>query len=155
MKFAHLVQINDPFNPLIDPLTREQVWGGLKLRALDPQRFSANIDAARLVEQGPDWVRRELRFGSLVVHDTVRFFAPDRLCVEVEPELAVARSRMITTIEAPYPGQLFVRFEYETGVPPGSAPAGEFYEGFVKQAYVAADVDAVRLIRRLAAQSEL
>ncbi|MBL8376264.1 MAG: DUF1857 family protein [Burkholderiales bacterium] len=155
MKFAHLVEINDPFNPLIDPLTQEQVWRGLELRALEPQRFADNLDSAAILERSDNWVRRELRYGSLIVHDTVQFEPMRRLRVEVEPAPNLARATMTTTIEMPHPGSLFVRFEYETGVPAGAAPAGEFYDGFVKQAYVAADVDAIRMIRRLAAEGAL
>ena len=33
MNYEHLVQINDPLNPLLDTLTREQLWAGLVLRA--------------------------------------------------------------------------------------------------------------------------
>ena len=33
MKFEHLIEINDPLNPLIDTLSLEQVWRGLVLRA--------------------------------------------------------------------------------------------------------------------------
>lgn len=28
MKFEHLIEINDPLNPLIDTLSLEQVWRG-------------------------------------------------------------------------------------------------------------------------------
>ena len=33
MKFEHLIEINDPLNPLIDALTVEQLWAGLVLSA--------------------------------------------------------------------------------------------------------------------------
>ena len=32
MNFEHLIQINDPENPLIDPLHRDQLWLGLLYR---------------------------------------------------------------------------------------------------------------------------
>jgi len=32
MKFEHLIEINDPLNPLADTMTREQLWRGLVLR---------------------------------------------------------------------------------------------------------------------------
>jgi len=34
MKFEHLIEINDPLNPLIDALTLEHRWRGLVLRAI-------------------------------------------------------------------------------------------------------------------------
>ena len=33
LNFEHLVQVNDPLNPLAETLTREQLWQGLVLRA--------------------------------------------------------------------------------------------------------------------------
>ena len=39
MKFEHLVQINDPLNPLIDSLTRDQLWRGLMRYIETPGRF--------------------------------------------------------------------------------------------------------------------
>ena len=32
MRFEHLIQINDPLMPLLDTLSREQLWRGLVLR---------------------------------------------------------------------------------------------------------------------------
>ena len=59
MQFSHLIQINDPFNPLIDPLSREQLWRGLVLRALNnyglPHSLRMTIgteEANRLVVDG-------------------------------------------------------------------------------------------------------
>lgn len=39
MNFEHLIQINDPSNPLVESLTREQLWEDLVLRAEQPQLF--------------------------------------------------------------------------------------------------------------------
>ena len=39
MKFEHLIEINDPLNPLIDPLSVDQLWRGLVLRAESPKLF--------------------------------------------------------------------------------------------------------------------
>ena len=43
MKFEHLVEINDPMNPLLDTLTREQLWHGLVLRAEQPKLFIPHV----------------------------------------------------------------------------------------------------------------
>ena len=73
MKFEHLVEINDPLNPLIDPLTREQLWAGLKLHAEDPVPFVLGLDHCNIAERTADGLRRELRFGRVPVKDTVTF----------------------------------------------------------------------------------
>ena len=39
MNFEHLIQINDPENPLAPPLTREQLWQGLSHRIENPVPF--------------------------------------------------------------------------------------------------------------------
>ena len=51
MKFSHLIQINDPLNPLIDPLSREQLWRGLVLRAENPLLFVMGLDRFEIVER--------------------------------------------------------------------------------------------------------
>ena len=38
MRYEHLVQINDPLMPLLDTLTRNQLWQGLVLRAEEVDR---------------------------------------------------------------------------------------------------------------------
>ena len=58
MKFEHLVQINDPLMPLLDPLTRSQVWRGLVRRAEDPVPFILGLDDCRILARGPDWRKR-------------------------------------------------------------------------------------------------
>ena len=73
MQFSHLIQINDPFNPLIDPLSREQLWRGLVLRAENPMLFVMALDGFEIVERGDNMLARELRFGKLTLRDRVRF----------------------------------------------------------------------------------
>ena len=45
MRFEHLVQINDPLMPLLEPLSREQLWRGLVRRAEEPTRFVLGLEA--------------------------------------------------------------------------------------------------------------
>ena len=44
MKFVHLIEINATDNPLIDPLSRDQLWRGLVLRAERPTLFVLALD---------------------------------------------------------------------------------------------------------------
>ena len=59
------------------------------------------------------------------------------------------------TIEEPAPEQLFVRFEYDVQAVMGAPPRDAYYDEFVKQAYVEADIDAIATIRRLASDGAL
>jgi len=114
MKFTHLVQINDPLNPLIDLLTREQLWSGLKLRAEDPAQFVIGLDSFQLLSRSETELVRELHFGHLTVRDHVTFTPMSHVRYEVEAAGEVPAATLITTIEEPVPEQLFVRFEYDT-----------------------------------------
>ena len=52
MRFEHLVEVNDPLNPLIDTLTLNQIWQGLVLRVREPDRPRRSIARlARLRDQ--------------------------------------------------------------------------------------------------------
>jgi hypothetical protein len=155
MKFTHLVQINDLTNPLIDLLSREQLWSGLKLRAEDPAQFTVGLDSFRLLERGENELVRELHFGHLTVRDRVSFTPMRHVRYEVEATGEVPAATLITTIEEPEPEQLFVRFEYDTRAVPGSAPVEPYYQQFMKEAYLEADVDAIRTIRRLVTEGKL
>jgi DNA-directed RNA polymerase alpha subunit len=149
MKFTHLVQINDITNPLIDELTREQLWAGLKLRARDPSQFVIGLDSFHLVARSENELVRELRFGHLTVRDHVSFTPMSNVRYEIEPAGEVPAATLVTTIEEPEPGQLFVRFAYDTRPVEGGPPVDPYYQEFVKEAYKEADIDAIRIIRRL------
>jgi hypothetical protein len=149
MKFTHLIQINDPLNPLIDPLSREQLWRGLVLRAENPLLFVMALDGFEIVERGDNMLARELRFGKLTLRDRVRFELMKQVRYEIEAAGESPAASLVMTIEEPEPEQLFVRFDYETLQGDTAAPIDAFYSSFAKQAYIEADIDTVGTIRRL------
>lgn len=155
MKFEHLVQINDPLNPLVDPLTRDQLWRGLRRRAEQPGEFVKTIDHADILVRDADTLARALTFGKLVVRDRVRFVDGVQVRYEIEVSAEVPAATLAVTIEEPAPEQFFVRFEYDVKAVMGAAPRDAFYDEFVKQAYVEADVDAITTIRRLVSEGTL
>jgi hypothetical protein len=150
MQFSHLIQVNDPFNPLIDTLSREQVWRGLVLRAENPLLFVMALDRFEIVGRGANMLARELCFGRLTLRDRVSFEPMKQVRYEIEAAGDSPAATLVITIEEPEPEQLFVRFDYETLQGDTAAPIDEFYGGFAKQAYIAADIDTVSTIRRLA-----
>ncbi|WDZ95670.1 SRPBCC family protein [Herbaspirillum sp. WKF16] len=155
MKFNHLIQINDPLNPLIDPLTREQLWRGLIMRAEAPKLFMPHLDDCRLDDKSLDSVRRELRYGELVIRDKVTYLPQIQVLYEVPAQGEIAASRMSMTIEEPQEGVLFVRFEYDDGQPDTGDSSEAFYNEFRRSAYKEADIDTVRVIRELTVRGEL
>lgn len=153
MKFSHLIQINDALQQLIEPLSREQLWRGLVLRAENPLLFVLGLDRFEIVERGENWLSRVLHFGKLRLRDRVSLSPMRQVFYEIEAAGESPAATLAMTIEEPEPGHLFVRFDYETLHAGASAPQDDFYSGFVKQAYVAADIDTISTIRRLAAQA--
>ncbi len=155
MKFSHLIQINDPLNPLIDPLSREQLWQGLVHRAENPLPFVLGLDAFEILEQTENRLTRELHFGKVTVRDRVTLDPTKRVRYETEAGGGVPASSLVMTIEEPEAELLFVRFEYETLRREGDAPGEAYYNAFLKKAYVEADIDTIRTIRRLVEEKKL
>lgn len=153
MHYEHLLQINDPNDAEIDPLTREQLWQGLVARAERPQYFLIGLDECRIVERTADTLRRVMRFGTVQVSDRVTYEPPLRVRFDVEPTLEVTGARLIISIEEPQPGELFLRFAYtlQTMVDDAVGDSDEYR----KSAYRDADIDTVRMIRQLAATGVL
>jgi hypothetical protein len=152
MRFEHLVQINDPLNPLIEPLTRGQVWQGLLLRAERPQVFTAHLVGARIVVRGEYYLARELDFGSFKVRDRVRLEPMQRMLIETDPSDDFSFGTLTVTIEEPGVDHLQLRFEYVVQRTHGETLQQEAsYDRLVKAAYHAADIDCVRIIRHHAA----
>lgn len=151
MKFSHLIQINDPLSPHIAPLSREQLWRGLVLRAENPLLFVLALDGFEIVARAEGTLSRVLHFGGLKLRDRVSFRPMNQVRYDIEAAADSPAATLVMTIEEPAPGHLFVRFDYQTFAGGAAAPLDEFYAGFAKQAYVQADLDTVSTIRRLAA----
>ena len=155
MKFEHLVQINDPLNPLVDPLTRDQLWRGLKRRAESPKEFVLALDAADITLGGENVLTRTLTFGHLVIRDQVTFSPQHDVRYDIEASAEVPGGTLVMTIEEPAEEQLFVRFAYDTRAVEGGPPREAYYDEYLKQAYVEADVDSILTIRRLIVEGRL
>lgn len=151
MNFEHLIEINDPDNMLLEPLSREQLWRGLVLRAENPELSVMGLDVCVMLERGPNYLRRELRFGQVRVLDEV-FLAPlEEVRYEVMESENFPASRLVMRIEEPYPGRLFVRFVYSSA----QEQSDEMVRDHLKQAYIEADQDTIAVIRELAKLGKL
>lgn len=155
MKFAHLVEINDPLNPLIDPLSREQLWRGLVLRAETPDLFVPHLDHCNVLEKSALSLSRELHYGELVIRDRVTFLPQQQVVYHVPPQKEIPESKLTMTIEEPQSQVFFVRFEYDDSASEEADIANEFYNEFRRSAYQEADIDTVRIIRQLAQEGKL
>ena len=160
MRFEHLVQVNDPRQPLLTEVSRAQLWRGLVRRAERPTEFVLGLDGAaideRIDEPGLLQFSRTLDFGTFRVRDRVRLTVVDQLSVtEVEAAAGYAASRLTIRIEEPAAGGLFLRFTYESGEEPGGGELDALTGQLREQAYRNADIDTVWRIRDLVERGEL
>jgi hypothetical protein len=155
MKFTHLIEINDPLNPLIDTLTREQLWHGLVLRAETPKAFIPWLDRCTIVEKSDTHLARISHYGQLAVHDSVQLIAQQKIIYTIPPQKDIPASSLTMTIEEPEPGILFVRFEYEDSTGEAADSEQAMYNDFRKSAYQEADIDTIRIIRQMVESGEL
>lgn len=149
MKFAHLIEINDLLNPLIQPLSRPQLWRGLVLRAEQPKMFIPHLDSCDILERTPATLERELRYGATVIRDQVSYLPQLQVHYHVPQQKDIPMSDLTMTIEEPQPGALFVRFEYDDHRS-DETETEAFYNEFRRSAYQEADIDTIRMVRELA-----
>lgn len=155
MNFEHLIQINDPGNPLIAMLTRQQVWQGLLQRVENPLPFLPGLESCTILEREAETLLRELNFGAAVIQDRVTLSADTWVRFDILPSATHAGGSLTIAIEEPEAGHLFLRFAYRTTLGEQGAAEDRAYVEYVKAAYHQSDVDCVRLIRTLAADGSL
>ena len=150
MNFEHLVQVNDPLNPIAETLTRDQLWEGLVLRAEQPQLFVLGLDSCTIVSRTADTLERELHYGHATVRDRVTLTSNESVRYDILATEAHVGGSLTMTIEQPDALQLFLRFEYQTTLPTPDTEDDRQTSEIVKSAYREADIDTVRLIREYA-----
>lgn len=150
MRFEHLVAINDPGLPLVADLSREQVWAGLMCRVEDARPFLPGLDRCLILARGEGVVERELHFGATRILDRVVCAENQWVRFETDATEHHGGGRLTVRIEEPDAGWLMLRFIYETAHAVGTEAEHAAYEGILRQAYEAADIDTVRIIRELA-----
>lgn len=159
MHFEHLIQINDTELFGVDTLSRAQVWLGLQARAHRPGKFILGLESADILNteqtaEGNLRLQRRLDFGSFQILDEIELFDNQRTENRIHPSPVSGASSMVIQIEEPEAGQLWLRFTYEVEDPAGLSQAEQEelqqYNEARKQAYKAADIDTVKIIRELA-----
>ncbi|AQG98217.1 hypothetical protein A9R05_04825 [Burkholderia sp. KK1] len=152
MNFEHLIQINDPLNPLVESLTRDQLWEGLVLRAEQPQLFVLGLDSCDILSREGDTMERELHYGQATVRDRVTLTPGSSVRYDILPTAEYVGGSLTMSIEQPDALQLFLRFTYRTTLPENENPSADERQTqeIVKSAYRESDIDTVRLIRQFA-----
>ncbi len=155
MNYEHLVQINDPLNPLLTPMSREQLWQGLLLRAERPELFVLGLEGCTILSRHADGLERELDYGAAKVRDRVVLRPLDSVEYLIDATDTYVGGSLTMKIESPDEGQLFLRFAYRTSLPTTTDPETTRTSEIVKSAYREADIDTVRVIREMAETGKL
>lgn len=150
MRFEHLVLINDPANPLIESLTRAQVWAGLLQRVEDARLFLPGLDVCEVVAREGNRLDRRLMFGATEVLDRVTLIDQESVCFDTLPNDQHGGGRLLIRIEERPGGHLMLRFIYDSVFALGHESEDAAYAEYLRQAYEAADIDTVRIVRQLA-----
>lgn len=154
MQFEHLVVVNDPLDPLAEPLSRLAVWRGLMWRAEEPGAFQEALVGCRILDRSAAGLARELDYGRFTVRDSVEWQEGDWIMFSSAAEGERAGGELRITIEEPSAGCLVLRFRYRTTLDDAPGTDAARYAGFVKSAYREADIDTVRRIRELAGRAD-
>jgi hypothetical protein len=152
LNFEHLIQINDPLNPLVESMTRDQLWEGLVLRAEQPQLFVIGLDSCTILSREGNVLERELHYGQATVRDRVTLQEHQSVRYDIQQTADYVGGSLTMTIEQPDELQLFLRFEYATTLPVSTTDQDAVQtQEIVKSAYRENDIDTVRLIRQYVA----
>ncbi|MFO1379110.1 MAG: AtaL-like protein [Chitinivorax sp.] len=146
MDYQHLIEINNPDQALLMPLTRAQLWQGLLLRVEKPDLFLPQLENFSATRHDDANLSRALNFGSVVIHDQVRLTPQQQIEIAIVAPDEHAGSLLVIRIEEPENGRLFLRFSYTTTLEDEEAIE------YVKSAYRQADIDAVKIMRKLLTQ---
>ena len=159
MRYEHLIEINNPLLPLLDPLDREDLWQGLVQRAYAPEQFILGLEGARVDSVTNDgattMLHRTLNYGTFAVVDRVTLYPHTAVVTEVRDTQGALEARLTVTIEEPAAGHLYLRFLYELQQDEPADGLNAVTAALRKQAWFASDMDAVARIRDLAAKRRL
>ena len=145
MRFEHLLQVTDPGNPHMPPMSRSELWRGLLLRVESPDRFPLGPDRCH-VRPGAsvDERERSIHYGALHFEDVVKLEPEHRVVFKPEPHEGAVPVGLAITIEEPTPGGLFLRFIYEA---PPLSPEEKPLQGYREQAWLENDREMLRTLR--------
>ena len=147
LEFEHIVQINDPEDSRIKPLTRDQLWSGLLLRARQPGHFNHAL-SCHISDENDNGFIRHVKAGDTEFREQVLLVPQQTIRTWTAGERQQIHAESITTIEEPAVGYLFVRFIYRRELENDNDRhlVGEH----LKSAYRQLDLDAIAKIRLLA-----
>lgn len=145
LEFEHLIQINDPADSRMPPMSRDALWKGLVYRTKYPHHFNPALES-QLHERSDLEFVRVLSAGSMCLRDHVTLIPEDEIRTLLADNQALY-ARSVTRIEEPEPGFLFVRFIYQRDSI--ADKDGINADEFLKSAYLENDREAIARIRQM------
>lgn len=153
MRFEHLLQVTDPRDPRVEPMSREALWRGLLVRVESPERFPLGPDRCRVGAGSSEHEReRSIHYGSLCFEDVVTLEPARRIVFMPKPHEGAAPVQLTVLIEEPVAGELFLRFVYEA---PPLDVADKPLQGLREQAWLENDREMLRTLREWQRQGAL
>jgi hypothetical protein len=123
-----------------------------------PTRFILGLEDAQVTQTGQQGnvttLSRVLNYGPFQITDTMELHEEERTETRILANQFCGDSTLTISIEEPDQGELWLRFQYQvsdapsTGDVPGAS--SQDVDEIRKQAYRAADIDTVKMIRELA-----
>lgn len=150
LELTHTLPVNTAHKP---QLTLEQLWTGLLLRVIEPTRFTVGLDEAKILEQSETHFRRVLSFGEHQVSDVVKVSPQQSLEFITDATETAPSGRLLIEVQGQEPADLRLKFAYTTQFPEPSSDEERGLLEMIKNAYMAADMDMLRIIREYAQMS--
>jgi len=155
VKFEHVVIVNEPDNPLLEDISREELWFGLLCRVENPAPFLPGLEGCSVLDRRGDELLRELDFGELKIRDRVTLVPMESVTFEAERTAEHAGGTLTIRIEEPVPEQLVLRFMYATTLQEENDDGPDIIAQLDRSAYHESDIDTVRVIRAIVSSGRM
>lgn len=150
LKVQYQIRIN-PYAPNEQAhLSLEQLWSGLVLRVLEPQRFTLGVERAEIEPVSEVLYRRALFFGAHAIEDEVALTPQHSVRFSTVATESVPAGQLYYEIQQDAELGLVLYCEYATNFPEPSTDDERALLEAVKNAYRMGDEDMVRIIREYA-----
>jgi hypothetical protein len=131
-------------------LSAEQLWSGLLLRIVEPERFTIGLDRAEVAQISDVRYQRTLFFGEHAIRDEVVLTPQHSVRFTTEATDTVPSGQLYYEIQNDPMQGLMLHCEYATNFPEPNTDEDRSLLEAVKNAYRMIDEDMVRLIREYA-----
>jgi hypothetical protein len=152
IELRRAVAVNDPGDPELPVLTRDDVWDGLVMKAQNALPFVPKMEKCDVVEQRDNFILRDIRFGGDDLREAVTLTPKSKVEFRrvAGRVLGVITNRILEDDGSGLELEFGFKLEIE-GVEAGSQEERD-YEGNMRDAYMGAVVATLGAIRKMALQ---